>query len=74
MRLEKPDERGRYLIPRDGRVAAFMALAYDLYIVRDNIEFQERILDCLRLRDSFAGRLLATSCWLPRPLSGPDSA
>jgi SEC-C motif-containing protein len=55
MRSEKPDERGRYLIPRDGVISAFMALAYDLYIVRDNIEFQERIVDRLRLRDSFAG-------------------
>lgn len=55
MRAEKPDERGRYSIPQDGVVSAFMALAYDLYVVRNNIAFHDRIIDRLRLRDSFTG-------------------
>jgi len=55
MRSEQPDERGRFLIPRDGIITALMTLAYDLYVVRDNTEFQERIVERLRLRDSFEG-------------------
>jgi hypothetical protein len=55
MRNETPDERGRYLIPRDGVMSAYMTLAYDLYIVRQNISFQKRIVERLRQRDGFIG-------------------
>jgi len=55
MRAEKPDERGRYLIPLDGLVTAYMTLAYDLYIVKDNIRFQESMIDRLRRRNDFVG-------------------
>jgi hypothetical protein len=37
---ETPDERRRYLIPRDGLITAYMTMAYDLYIVRNNIRSQ----------------------------------
>jgi len=40
-RDQTPDGRGRYSIPRDGLVSAFITLAYDLYVVRDNIKFHE---------------------------------
>lgn len=55
LRQAEPDEQGRFLITRDGVVSAFMALAYDLYVVRDNVEFQERVVNRLRLRDAFVG-------------------
>jgi hypothetical protein len=51
----KPDEHGRYAIPRDGIVMAYLTLAYDLYVVRQNIRFQEVILDRLRRRIDFVG-------------------
>jgi hypothetical protein len=54
-RAQKPDHRGRSSIPRDGLVSAFMTLAYDLYIVRDNIKFHEGVLDRLRRRNDFVG-------------------
>ena len=52
---ETPDERGRYSIPVDGVISAFMNLAYDLYIVRDNVNFQEVIVERLKRRDAFSG-------------------
>lgn len=55
MRGEKRDERGRYAIPYDGMLAAFMSLAYDLYIVKDNVKFQEVIVERLKRRDHFSG-------------------
>jgi hypothetical protein len=47
-------ERG-YSIPYDGTVASFMILAYDLYVVRDNVRFQEVIIERLKRRDNFVG-------------------
>lgn len=55
MKAEKPDERGRYSIPVDGVLSAFMSVAYDLYIVRDNARFQEVIVERLKRRDAFSG-------------------
>jgi hypothetical protein len=55
MKGETPDERGRYSIPVDGAISAFMSVAYDLYIVRDNVRFQESIVERLKRRDSFSG-------------------
>jgi hypothetical protein len=55
MRAEKPDGRGRFLIPRDGLITAYMTVAYDLYVVRDNTRFQEQMIDRLRRREHFAG-------------------
>ena len=49
------DERGRCSIRVDGIVSAFMTLAYDLYVVRNNVRFQEDIIERLRRRDHFAG-------------------
>src|SRR6267378_3087966 len=34
MRGETPDEHGRYSIPRDGMLTAYMTLAYDLHTIR----------------------------------------
>lgn len=53
-RGEQRTERG-YSIPYDGLIAAFMTLAYDLYIVRDNVKFQEVIIERLKGRDPFVG-------------------
>ena len=55
MKSETRDERGRYSIPVDGIVSAFMSVAYDLYVVRDNVRFQEVILERLKRRDAFSG-------------------
>jgi hypothetical protein len=55
MHGETPDERGRYSILRDGIMNAYITLAYDLYVVRQNIRFQERIIERLRQRDGFVG-------------------
>jgi SEC-C motif-containing protein len=55
MRGEAPDERGRYSIPRDGVMTAYLTLAYDLHTIRQNIAFQERIVERLRQRDGFTG-------------------
>jgi hypothetical protein len=55
MRGEKPDAKGRYLIPRDGQVTALLALAYDLYVVRQNVPFQENVIDRLRQANDFVG-------------------
>jgi hypothetical protein len=55
MRGETPDARGRYSIPRDGILTAYMTLAYDLHTIRQNIDFQARIVERLRQRDGFAG-------------------
>jgi hypothetical protein len=56
MRAGTPDERGRVSIPRDGRVAAYMVLAYDLYVVRQNTRFQEELIEQLRRREHFSGK------------------
>jgi hypothetical protein len=55
MKNETPDELGRYSIPNDGVLIAYITLAHDLFIVRQNIRFQEGILERLRRRDDFAG-------------------
>src|SRR4051812_21370619 len=55
LRAETPDDRGCYSITRDGLITAYVTLAYDLYIVKDNIRFQTQILDRLRRREHFAG-------------------
>lgn len=55
MRGETPDERGRYLIAKDGLVTAYLTLAYDLFIVKDNIRFQANMIDRLRRRNDFVG-------------------
>lgn len=55
MRGETRDERGRYSIPNDGLISSFMSLAYDLYIVRDNVKFQEAIVDRLKRSNHFSG-------------------
>ena len=50
-----PDDQGRYVVQKDGLVSAYMTLAYDLFVVRNNIPFQERIVERLRRREHFAG-------------------
>jgi hypothetical protein len=49
------DEHGRYVVETDGLLSALLNLAYDLFIVKDNIRFHERTLDRLRRREHFVG-------------------
>lgn len=49
------DELGRCLVASDAIMSAYMTLAYDLWIVRDNVRLQARIIDRLRSRSDFAG-------------------
>jgi hypothetical protein len=49
------DDLGRSLVDADGIFTAYMTLAYDLWIVRDNIRFEASIVDRLRRREAFAG-------------------
>jgi hypothetical protein len=46
---------GIYEIARDGVSAAFMALAYDLYVLRHHGKLQREVLRRLRLHDQFFG-------------------
>jgi hypothetical protein len=55
MRGETPDELGRYLIPNDGRLIAYVTLAHDLFIIKQNTRFQENIIERLRNHNDFAG-------------------
>jgi hypothetical protein len=55
MREADRDELGRCLVPSDAIMSAYLTLAYDLWIVRDNVRLQARIIDRLRSRGDFAG-------------------
>jgi hypothetical protein len=48
-------EDGRVIVTLDGLFIAYMCLAYDLFVVRNNTTFFKGIVERLRLRDSFAG-------------------
>lgn len=55
MTSETPDELGRYSVPNDGQLIAYMTLAHDLFIVRQNTRFQDDIIERLRRHDGLAG-------------------
>lgn len=55
MRDADRDELGRCLVPPDAIMSAYMTLAYDLWIVKDNVRLQARIIDRLRCRGDFVG-------------------
>jgi hypothetical protein len=52
---QKPDESGIRSVPADGITSAFMVLAYDLYVLRDNGKLQKRVLQRLRRPEHFDG-------------------
>jgi hypothetical protein len=55
MKGEMPDEMGRYSVPNDGQLIAYITLAHDLFIVRQNVRFQKEIVERLRSHIDFAG-------------------
>jgi hypothetical protein len=46
---------GLFSIPKDGTIAAFLNLAYDLYVLRDHGKLQKQVLQRLRRPDHFRG-------------------
>lgn len=46
---------GVYSAIPDGNMAAYIRLAYDLYVVRDNVLFQKGIIERLKIIDQFQG-------------------
>lgn len=55
MRHADRDDMGRCLVTPDAIMNAYMTLAYDLWIVKDNVRLQTQIIDRLRRRSDFAG-------------------
>lgn len=55
MRDADKDDMGRCLVMPDAIMTAYMTLAYDLWIVRDNVRLQALVIDRLRRRNDFAG-------------------
>lgn len=49
------DESGIYEAPLDGPSAAYLMLAYDLYIVGDNLKLQDEVLRRMKRLDHFQG-------------------
>lgn len=39
----------------DGNMAAYLRLAYDLYVIKDNVAFQNGIIERLKIKDQFQG-------------------
>ncbi len=39
----------------DGNMSAYLRLAYDLYVIRDNVVFQNGIIERLKIKDQFQG-------------------
>lgn len=55
MRMQKRNEQGFFDAVPNGFAAAFLNLAYDLYIVQHNGRFDDDLLNRLRQRDQFQG-------------------
>jgi hypothetical protein len=55
MRDADRDELGRCLVTSAEIMSAYMTLAYDLWIVKDNVRLHARVIDRLQRRSDFAG-------------------
>ncbi len=52
---QKKGADGIYSAIPDGNMAAYLRLAYDLYVIRDNVAFQNGIIERLKIIDQFQG-------------------
>lgn len=54
-RKQKPNKDGVYEVVPNGAFAAYILLAYDLYVLKDNLSLQNEIIRRLKIPDQFQG-------------------
>jgi len=52
---QTPDSDGIYRTVPNGAMSAYMLLAYDLYVIKDNLSLQDDIIRRLKIADQFQG-------------------